>query len=201
MNCQSIYCIGRNYRAHITELGNQESIEPVIFIKNIGSLRGATGQVAYMTEEFHHEAELVIRLMDYHPLNSKPGATAKIEIALGIDLTRRKVQSQLKAQGLPWTLAKSFKGSAIVGHFIAPPSNMQDIQFNLHINEELKQAGNTSLMIFDVPTIIHSILTFQDLNPGDLIFTGTPEGVGPMKVGDRFNLSIPALNYEFSGVL
>jgi acylpyruvate hydrolase len=201
MNYQSIYCIGRNYKAHIAELGNQEMAEPIIFIKNIGALRGSLGQVAYMNEEFHHEAELVLKVKEFYPMNSKPGPSTKLEIGLGIDLTRRGIQANLKANGLPWTLAKSFKGSAIVGQFIPPPANVQNIQFKLYVNEVLKQSGNTALMIFDIPTIINFILSFQDLNIGDLIFTGTPEGVGPIKIGDRFNLTIPDLNYEFSGEL
>ncbi len=198
---QSIYCIGRNYKAHIEELGNQVPSEPVVFLKSNAALRGESGALAFSDEVFHHEAEVVVKIGSFAPMGSTPGLSAASEVALGLDLTRRDKQAKLKQEGLPWTLAKSFKGSAVVGPFIDLPDHIQSLEFFLSINGDLKQRGNTALMIHSFDQIIDYLCSFQDLFPGDLIFTGTPAGVGPIQVEDRFLLNIPSLGYEFRGVL
>jgi 2-keto-4-pentenoate hydratase/2-oxohepta-3-ene-1,7-dioic acid hydratase in catechol pathway len=198
---QSIYCIGRNYKAHILELGNQVTDVPVVFLKSNSSLRGAKGDLAFSEEVFHHEAELIVKIGDFVPMGSAPGLKAAKELSLGLDLTRRDIQSKLKEKGLPWTLAKSFKGSAVIGPWIPVPPDLNSLEFTLHVGGDLKQTGHTSLMIFSFDQIINYLSSFQDLVPGDLIFTGTPEGVGPIRVGDSFVLSIKSLGYEFHGEL
>ena len=198
---QSIYCIGRNYKAHIEELGNQTPSEPVVFLKSNAALRGDCGDVAFPHEVFHHEAEVVVKIGSFARMGTTPGLSVASEVALGLDLTRRDKQSKLKQEGLPWTLAKSFKGSAILGHFVDLPTNIQALEFFFSLNGELKQKGNTALMIHSFGQIIDYLCSFQDLFPGDLIYTGTPEGVGPIQVGDPFVLNIPSLGYEFKGVL
>jgi len=197
----SIYCIGRNYKAHIEELGNQLPAEPVVFLKSNAALRGQRGDLGFADDVFHHEAEVVVKIGIFAPMGSTPGLAAACELALGLDLTRRDQQTKLKREGLPWTLAKSFKGSAILGPFIELPSDLRSLEFFLHVHGQLKQAGNTSLMIFGFAQIIDYLCSFQDLVPGDLIFTGTPDGVGPIRVGDPFSLTIPSLGYDFEGVL
>jgi len=198
---QSIYCIGRNYQAHINELGNQVPSEPVVFLKSNAALRGESGTLAFSHEVFHHEAEVVVKIGSFVPMGSAPGLSAASQIAMGLYLTRRDKQAKLKQEGLPWTLAKSFKGSAVLGPFIDLPAQIQSLEFFLSINGDLKQKGNTALMIHSFDQIIDYLGSFQDLFPGDLIFTGTPEGVGPIQVGDSFFLNIPSLGYEFRGVL
>lgn len=195
----NIYCIGRNYLNHVRELNNERPTEPVVFLKSTASLRGLNdGEMAFPQESFHHEAELVLRVGKDCRLNSKPDSTCITHLGLGLDLTRREVQTRLKADGLPWTLAKSFAGAAIVGnlHNIAKFTDLANIQFTFHVNDELRQTGNTKDLLFPIPDILRYLTTFTSLKPGDLIFTGTPEGVGPIRKGDSFTLQFthPNLN-------
>jgi 2-keto-4-pentenoate hydratase/2-oxohepta-3-ene-1,7-dioic acid hydratase in catechol pathway len=186
----NIYCIGRNYLNHVRELNNARPVEPVVFLKSTASLRGLTAnEIAFPNETFHHEAEVVLRIGKECPLHSRPGISAIADVALGLDLTRRDVQQQLKTGGLPWTLAKSFAGSAVVGTFHdASKFDLANTAFTFHINNEIKQTGNTKDMLFPIAEILPYLTTFTSLHPGDLIYTGTPEGVGPIKKGDSFTL-------------
>ena len=188
----SIYCIGRNYVAHAHELGNDVPDEPLVFLKAAASQRGLEPTpVAFPEESFHHEVELVLRVGRPVPLG-EPGSWDHVDaVTLGLDLTRREVQSVCKERGKPWTISKSFAGSAILAPFVphdelgAPP-----YRFTLHVNDALVQSGDTSLMIFDVPTLLTYLAHLAPLNVGDLVFTGTPAGVGPLRVGDRFVLAL-----------
>lgn len=191
----TIYGIGRNYAEHAKELGNQAPVgEPVVFLKSPASLRPlAAGKVAFGAESFHHEAELVLRIGQTVPLGSRGlGWSAVDAIGLGIDLTRREKQAELKSKGLPWTLAKSFSGASIVSPLIRlnECEGKTRFQFSLFVNDQLKQTGDTDQMIFDVPTIVDFLASFNTLLSGDLIFTGTPAGVGPIKCGDKFALEM-----------
>lgn len=185
-----IICIGRNYAAHIEELKNEKPGKPVVFLKPDTALLkgGAPFYYPDFSQNIHHELELVLKI-------SKEGKYIQPQFAhryfdqigLGIDFTARDLQDQCKAKGLPWEIAKAFNGSAPVGDFksVADIADMKDIDFHLEINGELKQKGNTSLMLFDFATIISYVSQFFTLKKGDLIYTGTPAGVGPVKMGDR----------------
>ena len=200
----TIYCIGRNYADHAKELGNQvPTSEPVVFLKSRACLRGLESEpMAFAQTAFHHEVELVLYIGRDTFLGETLGWSAVSAIALGIDVTRRETQSELKTKGLPWTTAKSFAGSAIVGPFI-PKSEFEGCEhfnFNLAVNDHIKQQGNTKMMLFDVPKILTFLASFNCLLHGDLIFTGTPAGVGPIGIGDRFTMTIEQPKRTWRGV-
>lgn len=185
-----IICIGRNYAAHIEELKNEKPGKPVVFLKPDTALLKAGAPFFYpdFSENIHHEVELVLKISKEGKYIQQQFAHRYFEeIGLGIDFTARDLQDQCKAKGLPWEIAKAFNGSAPIGDFKPVSSfvDLQDIDFHLEINGELKQKGNTSLMLFDFATIISYVSQFFTLKKGDLIYTGTPAGVGPVKVGDR----------------
>ncbi|MFW7381580.1 MAG: fumarylacetoacetate hydrolase family protein [Oligoflexus sp.] len=197
----NIYAIGRNYRDHALELNNPIPQEPVLFLKAPSSLRqAALGPIAYPEESFHHELELVF-LLD--PKQAAAGWESVAAVSLGLDLTRRGVQSQLKQQGLPWTLAKSFQGAAIVGPWkkLAGRWWQEPIDLNLEVNGELRQQGSSADMIFDIPTLLQFLRRGQELEAGDLLFSGTPAGVGPIRQGDSFRMRSERLGIDCRGVL
>lgn len=190
----TIYCIGRNYRAHAEELGNAVPQEPVVFLKARSTLRSlASGPLAFPSETFHHELELVLLLGRPVALGAPAGWSDVGGIGIGIDLTRRQVQQRCKERRLPWTPAKSFAGSALVSPFLpctqldSPPG---PIRFTLAIGGQLRQQGDTAQMIFDVPTLLTYLAALAPLEPGDLVYTGTPEGVGPIAAGDTFHVTL-----------
>ena len=202
----TIFGIGRNYADHARELGNAvPTEEPVVFLKAASSLRGINdGKTAYASEELHHEAELVIRVGKLIPCGTtNPGWDFIDAVTLGLDLTRREKQTELKSKGLPWTLAKSFLGASVLAPFVprADLNGKTEFEFHFYVNETLKQRGDTRHMIFDVPFILDFLARSHSLLPGDLIYTGTPAGVGPMKHGDRFTLELLTVNKRWSGVL
>ncbi|HAH38721.1 MAG TPA: 2-hydroxyhepta-2,4-diene-1,7-dioate isomerase [Algoriphagus sp.] len=185
-----IICIGRNYAAHIEELKNETPGNPVVFLKPDTALlkNGAAFYYPDFSKNIHHEAELVLKINKEGKYIQKKFAHRYYEeIGLGIDFTARDLQDQCKAKGLPWEIAKAFNGSAPIGDFIpvSEIENLQSIDFHLSINGEIKQQGNTSLMLFNFDTIIEYVSQFFTLKKGDLIYTGTPAGVGPVKIGDR----------------
>jgi 2-keto-4-pentenoate hydratase/2-oxohepta-3-ene-1,7-dioic acid hydratase in catechol pathway len=187
-----VWCVGRNYRKHAAELGNEVPSTPLIFLKATSSIRPlASGPLAHASEEFHHEAELVLLVGKLIPLRGlpRPELLGCVQaVGLGIDLTRRGVQSELKKQGLPWLMAKSFAGAAPVSEFVSV-YDLEQIEFSLKVNGEQRQYARVSDMIFDVPTLLSYLASSHELLPGDLIFTGTPEGVGPLRKGNRFQLA------------
>jgi acylpyruvate hydrolase len=203
MKTQTIYGIGRNYADHAAELGNVVPKAPIVFLKAASSIRGLEpSPMAFAHETFHHEVEVVVRVAQLLAMGSRVDQRAISHLALGLDLTRREAQSELKASGLPWTVAKSFKGATVLGPWIdAKAVNLESLSFDLSVNGELRQSGNTSLMLHSVETLLNYLLSFNDLYPGDLIFTGTPQGVGPIRVGDRFEMRIASLGYRVSGEL
>lgn len=185
-----IICVGRNYALHVRELNNAIHDEPVIFMKPETALlqKRQPFFIPKFSQDIHHEIELVIKInkVGKH-IAEKFAHKYYDEIGLGIDFTARDLQTKLKAKGLPWELAKAFDGSAPVGNFIEKKSLSMEhgIIFHLDINGETKQSGNSNNMIFPFNRIIAFISTFITLKKGDLIFTGTPEGVGPVKIGDK----------------
>jgi acylpyruvate hydrolase len=185
-----IICIGRNYAAHIEELKNEKPGKPVVFLKPDTALLkgGAAFFHPDFSENIHHEVELVLKISKEGKYIQPQFAHRYFdEIGLGIDFTARDLQDQCKAKGLPWEIAKAFNGSAPIGDFkpVTAFADLKDIDFHLEINGELKQKGNTSLMLFDFATIIAYVSQFFTLKKGDLIYTGTPAGVGPVKIGDH----------------
>lgn len=190
-----IICIGRNYAAHAKELGNTIEEEPVIFMKPKNALLQNHTPFYYpeFTNELHYECELVLRISKngkYIP--EKQAASYYNGISVGIDFTARDIQNELKKKGLPWERAKSFDNSAVVGKFIdiTPGMNKKNIHFSLTLNKEVKQKGCSADMIFSFDAIVADVSKYFSLNIGDLIFTGTPEGVGECSVGDELEAFI-----------
>lgn len=185
-----IICIGRNYGKHAVELGNAIPEKPVIFCKPDTALlkNGESFYIPPFSKDVHHEVELVIRIERMGKSIPKQFASKYYsQISLGIDFTARDLQSELKSKGLPWELAKSFDHSALVGDFISlGDQNIQDIHFQLTKNGQVVQSGHSADMIFKVDEIISFVSEYFTLKTGDLIFTGTPEGVGPVSIGDQF---------------
>jgi len=186
-----ILCIGRNYADHIAELQNETPSEPVIFAKPDTALlqRGMPFFYPDFSQDVHYELELVLRISkNGKNIDEKFAHTYYDAIGLGIDFTARDLQTKLKAKGLPWELAKGFDGSAPLGTVFKPVGDFADlknINFRLEVNGETRQQGNSSLMLHPFDAIISYISRFITLKIGDLIFTGTPSGVGPVKIGDR----------------
>jgi acylpyruvate hydrolase len=185
-----ILAIGRNYADHIAELKNEVPDEPVIFFKpDTAILRG--NEPFYYPEysqDIHHEVELILRISrEGKNIDKKFAHKYYDAIGLGIDFTARDLQAKAKAKGLPWTLAKGFNGSAPVSEFVQLDQfeDLQDISFRLDVNGETRQQGNSKMMLNTFDDIIAYISRFITLKKGDIIFTGTPEGVGPVQIGDR----------------
>ena len=169
-----IICIGRNYVEHINELGNEMPTEPVIFIKPNSAITDA--MTFDPQEDIHYEAELTFVVQD--------GALSGVGI--GLDLTKRAVQSQLKVKGLPWERAKSFDGSAVLSNFVSIPGRIEELSLELYINGELTQLATFDLMLHKPNDILAEVSTFMTCEDGDLIMTGTPKGVGSIQLGATF---------------
>jgi 2-keto-4-pentenoate hydratase/2-oxohepta-3-ene-1,7-dioic acid hydratase in catechol pathway len=185
-----IICIGRNYAMHAKELNNPVPDEPVVFMKPDSAILQTNKPffIPDFSTDVHHELEIVIRInkVGKH-IKQKFASKYYDSLTVGIDFTARDLQSKLKAKGLPWEKAKAFDGSAPVGKFIpiSEFNSVQNIDFRLEKNGEVIQSGNTSDMLFSVDTIIEQISKYFTLKIGDLIFTGTPAGVGPVSIGDK----------------
>lgn len=185
-----IICVGRNYAEHAKELNNAVEERPVIFLKPETAL--IPGKQPFFLPDFsaevHFETELVVRICKVGKhIEEKFAHRYYEEVSLGIDFTARDLQSELKKKGLPWDLAKGFDGSAPVGQFVPMASlgrPVQDLHFSLKVNGEIRQHGHTADMIFSVDRIISFVSGFYTLKIGDLIFTGTPAGVGAVQAGD-----------------
>ncbi len=192
LNVNTIYCIGRNYADHAKELNNPLPTEPVVFLKANASLRAldADDQLAYADESFHHEAEIIAIITKEIPLGHRADWQDVGALALGLDLTRRTKQDELKKAGLPWTLAKSFVGAAVISEALPLKTfhDLENLEFKLSVNDQTRQTGNSREMLFAIPSLLSFLLRSHRLLPGDLIYTGTPAGVGPIQKGDRFTL-------------
>jgi acylpyruvate hydrolase len=185
-----IICIGRNYVAHAEELNNDVPAKPVFFMKPDSALVIDNRPFFYpdFSKNVHHELEVVIRIDRLgRSIEEKFASRYFSEIALGVDFTARDLQDEQKKKGLPWEIAKGFDYSAPVSKFL-PVSDFKDIHklsFKLDLNGKTVQDGTTSLMIFSFEKIIAYVSRFMTLKTGDLIYTGTPAGVGPVSVNDR----------------
>ncbi|WP_417430118.1 fumarylacetoacetate hydrolase family protein [Halpernia sp.] len=182
-----IICIGRNYVEHAKELGNEVPKEPVIFMKpDTAILKGKDFYIPEFSQDIHYELEVVLKISKGGKYISEENAPQYFnEIGLGIDFTARDLQSKLKEKGLPWELAKAFDGSAVVSNFYEKDKfDLNNLNFSLIKNKEEVQNGNTSLMIFSPEKIIAFVSKYFTLKTGDLIFTGTPKGVGKVVEND-----------------
>jgi 2-keto-4-pentenoate hydratase/2-oxohepta-3-ene-1,7-dioic acid hydratase in catechol pathway len=184
-----IICIGRNYAAHAQELNNAIPTEPVIFLKPETAilLKRHPFFIPDFSADVHYECEVVVRInrLGKH-IEERFAHKYYDEISLGIDFTARDLQEKLKAKGLPWERAKAFDGSAVVGNFMPKSSfkALESLDFKLHKNGEAVQRGNTSDMIYSIDQIIAFASQYFTLKIGDLIFTGTPQGVGKVAPDD-----------------
>lgn len=184
-----IICIGRNYVEHIEELGNERPTDPIIFLKPETSLIKGNKPFYYpdFSNDIHHEVEVLIKIK-HEGKSIPPKFVHKYynEIGLGIDFTARDWQTKVKEMGYPWEIAKAFNGSAPVSGFVSKePYDMKNLNFRLELNDKVVQSGNTAHMIWNIDEIISYISKFILLKKGDIIFTGTPKGVGPVKIGDK----------------
>lgn len=185
-----ILCIGRNYSEHVAELKNEMPEEPVFFGKPDSSvlLPRHPFYIPDFSNDIHHEIELVVRInrLGKH-IGKRFAHKYYAQVTVGIDFTARDVQTELKKKGLPWDKAKGFDGSAVVGDWVELSStgkDIQDLNFELRVNGEIRQSGNTSQMIFGVDDLIARLSTYNTLRQGDIIFTGTPAGVSAVHPGD-----------------
>lgn len=185
----NIFCVGRNYAAHAKELGNDLPEEPVIFMKPATALWSGNTPFVYptFTKELHHEIELVIRVSKTgRNIPENQASDYYNAISLGIDFTARDIQADLKKKGLPWEKAKAWDDSAVLGKWIDVSDERlsKPFHFSLLKNGSPVQVGDSTNMIFSFDKIIANISTYFSLNIGDLIYTGTPEGVGECVAGD-----------------
>ncbi len=196
-----VFAIGRNYSEHALELGNEVPEEPVVFMKPQTALIAPGGAFMYpsLSSDIHYEVEVVLRICAVGKDVAVDNARSHYDaVTVGIDFTARDLQAKCKAKGLPWEIAKSFDGSAAVGEFVpVPPEPNYD--FSLTKNGVTCQSGNTRDMLHGCDSLLHHISRFFTLEPGDLVFTGTPSGVGPVArghllegfLGERRLLSCP----------
>jgi 2-keto-4-pentenoate hydratase/2-oxohepta-3-ene-1,7-dioic acid hydratase in catechol pathway len=181
----AVFCLGRTYAAHAAEMGSAPTDDLVVFLKPPQALVPPPGPIVLPpgAGEVHHEAELVVRVGE--------GATVDA-VALGLDLTDRTRQAKAKREGLPWASAKGWRTSGAVGPFVparaAPP--LDRVRFTLSVNGRLAQSGDTSLLLWPVARALRELDRWFGLAPGDLVFTGTPEGVGPVAPGDVLDLAM-----------
>ncbi|AEH00026.1 fumarylacetoacetate hydrolase family protein [Lacinutrix sp. 5H-3-7-4] len=185
-----LICIGRNYTDHIKELENEKPTDPVVFLKPDTAilLKKQPFFIPEFSNNVHHEVEVLVKINRVGKYIDKKFAHKYYnEIGLGIDFTARDLQAQLKEKGLPWEKAKAFDGAAVVGKWL-PKSDFKDlnnINFSLKKNEEVAQQGNTSLMLWKIDEIIEYVSKYFTLKIGDIIFTGTPAGVGKVVANDK----------------
>lgn len=191
----TLFAIGRNYAAHAAELGNAIPQSPVVFLKAWSSLaaNGSAIPLPPGATSLHHEVELVVLIgKTLSRIAPEDALDAIAGYGVGIDFTDRALQSQLKAKGLPWVKSKSFRGAACLSDFIAAHQipNPQDLTLRLWVNGEIKQDGHSGQMIYPVAQLLSYLSQSHDLLPGDLVFTGTPQGVGPVVAGDKVDIEL-----------
>ena len=184
-----IICIGRNYVKHIEELQNERPDEPVVFLKPDSAilLKQHPFVIPEFSDDVHHEVEILVKINKVGKyIEPKFAHNYYDEIGLGIDFTARDLQAKLKEKGLPWEKAKAFDGSAVIGDFYSKNdyNSLENIEFKLVKNGEIVQLGNTSHMLWKIDELIAHVSQFFTLKKGDIIFTGTPEGVSAVKPND-----------------
>lgn len=200
---RNIFCIGRNYAAHIAELGNRPEEDPVVFIKPTSALHTPGNPIVLPahSKDVHYEAELVLLIGKAGKNIAEDKALKHIAgYGLGLDLTGRDLQIKAKQGGLPWAVAKGFDCAATVTQFV-PAENIEqphNLEFQMHLNGQLKQHGDIRKMLFPIPYLVRYLSEVFTLQKGDLIFTGTPEGVGSLTHKDKVRLVLPGwISTEF----
>jgi 2-keto-4-pentenoate hydratase/2-oxohepta-3-ene-1,7-dioic acid hydratase in catechol pathway len=199
-----VFCIGRNYVEHVRELSNVMPTKPVVFIKPASCLVGPGEKIHFPKHgrELHHEVEVVVKVGQEGRVTTEKEAPSFISsITVGLDLTLRDVQGELKQKGLPWEIAKAFEQSAPIGDFIPfdESLDLKNISFGCKVNGIPRQRGNTGEMIFSIERLLVELSKIWVLRPGDLIYTGTPSGVGPLKIGDTIEVeSEPIGSFSWS---
>ena len=184
-----IICIGRNYAKHIAELQNEKPANPVIFLKPDSAilLKNQPFFIPPFSKEVHYEVEVLVKINKVGKyINQKFAHTYYDEIGLGIDFTARDIQDDCKEKGLPWEKAKAFDGSAVIGEFLPKESlgDLNNLNFKLQKNDKIVQDGNTNAMLWKIDELIAYVSQFFTLKKGDILFTGTPEGVGKISEND-----------------
>ncbi|WP_299261303.1 fumarylacetoacetate hydrolase family protein [uncultured Aquimarina sp.] len=187
-----LICIGRNYTDHIEELENEKPTDPVVFMKPDTSilLKKQPFFIPDFSDDVHHEIEVLIKIKKVGKhIDRRFAHKYYDEIGLGIDFTARDLQSKLKSKGLPWEKAKAFDGAAVIGEWIAKNefSDVNNINFRLEKNKEIVQQGNTQFMLWKIDELIEYVSQYFTLKIGDIIFTGTPAGVGAVKTNDNLS--------------
>ena len=193
-----IYCVGRNYAAHARELGNDERDPPFFFMKPADAIvqDGTTFSYPVATDNLHHEVELVVALKSGgKDIPADKALDHVFGYAVGIDLTRRDIQDVAKKMARPWDMAKGFDASAPCGALrrATETGHPSSARITLKINGEVRQDGDIDAMIWNIPDTIAYLSGLIELKPGDLIFTGTPEGVGPVQRGDKLEATVAGL--------
>lgn len=184
-----IICIGRNYTKHIEELQNERPNEPVVFLKPDSAvvLKQHPFVIPAFSNEIHHEIEVIVKISKVGKyIDAKFAHKYYDELSVGIDFTARDLQDELKAKGLPWEKAKAFDGSAVIGDFLPKTQfeSLENVTFELTNNSKTVQLGNTAFMLWKIDELIAYVSQFFTLKIGDIIFTGTPEGVAKVNPND-----------------
>ena len=190
-----IICIGRNYADHIKELANERPEHPVIFIKPDSAVlpKEQDFYIPEFSNEIHYEVEVLVKIKKVGKhIDPKFAHKYYDEVGLGIDFTARDLQAQLKDKGLPWEKAKGFDGAAVIGKWVSKSKlgDLNNLDFELLLNKKVVQKGNTSQMLWNIDEIIAYVSQFFMLKKGDVIFTGTPSGVGKVSVNDYLSGSL-----------
>ena len=198
-----IVCVGRSYAAHAKELGNAIPDCPVLFMKPPSSLVSLQHGISWNPAwgNCHHECELSLRIDQTLTAETDPvkALAAVGAVTLGLDLTLRDLQDELKNKGQPWERAKAFDGSCVLGDWVAlsEVTDWQDIHYTLHVNQELRQTGDSALLIFDIGTLLADISQVFTLEVGDVVMTGTPAGVAALQAGDQLTMTLYGHSQNF----
>jgi 2-keto-4-pentenoate hydratase/2-oxohepta-3-ene-1,7-dioic acid hydratase in catechol pathway len=198
LQCGRVFCIGRNYVEHIQELSNATPTKPLFFIKPASCLVRPGEKIHFPKHgnELHHEVEVVVQISRGGKVKTEEEARSVIGfITLGLDLTLRDVQDEQKKKGLPWEIAKAFDQSSPLGNFIPfdKSIDLKNISFACKVNSIEKQRGNTGHMMISIQKQLVELSKIWSLLPGDLVYTGTPSGVGPLKIGDTIEIESDAI--------
>ncbi|MGB7061486.1 MAG: fumarylacetoacetate hydrolase family protein [Candidatus Zixiibacteriota bacterium] len=198
VNIARVFCIGRNYVEHVRELSGSMPTKPVVFIKPASCLVGPGEKIHFPKHgnELHHEVEIVVKVGREGRAQTEEEALSFISaLTVGLDLTLRDVQGELKKKGLPWEIAKAFEQSAPIGDFVPYDQSLDlnNMSFGCKVNGIERQRGNTGDMIFSIERLLVELSKIWMLRPRDLIYTGTPSGVGPLKIGDTIEVECDAI--------